>query len=110
MPQTLTSLLVHLVFSTKERIPIITPEVEPDQFAYIGGILKNHGSRLLDAGGTRDHIHLLGSQSKNIAVAALLKDVKKDSSSWIKNAWTRIQKLSLAGWLWSIFIWCPGFA
>ena len=84
MSQTLTSLLVHLVFSTKERIPIITPEVEPDLFAYIGGILRNHQSRLLDAGGTHDHVHLLVSQSKNIAVAQLLKEVKGSSSSWIK--------------------------
>jgi REP-associated tyrosine transposase len=84
MSQTLTSLLVHLVFSTKNREQIITPEVEPDLFAYIGGILKNNQSRLLDAGGTSDHVHLLVSQSKNIALSALLKDVKKDSSLWIK--------------------------
>jgi REP-associated tyrosine transposase len=40
MSQTLTSLLVHLVFSTKNREPVITPDVEPNLFAYIGGILK----------------------------------------------------------------------
>ncbi len=84
MAQTLTSLLVHLIFSTKNRARLITPEVEPDLFAYIGGILKNYQSRLLDAGGTSDHVHLLVSQSKNIALSELLKDVKKDSSSWIK--------------------------
>lgn len=84
MSQTLTSLLVHLVFSTKNRAPIITPEVEPHLYAYMGGILKNLQSRLLDAGGTDDHVHLLVSQSKNIAVSELLKDLKKDSSSWIK--------------------------
>ena len=50
----------------------------------MGGILKNHESRLLDAGGTADHVHLLISQSKNIALSTLMKDVKKDSSSWIK--------------------------
>jgi REP element-mobilizing transposase RayT len=83
MAQTLTSLLVHLIFSTKNRARLITPEVEPELFAYIGGILKNNQSRLL-AGGTSDHVHLLVSQSKNIAVSELLKDVKKDSSSWIK--------------------------
>ena len=85
MSQTLTSLLVHLVFSTKHREPIITPEVEPHLFAYIGGILKNNQSRLLDAGGTRDHVHLLISQSKNVALSNLLKDVKGDSSVWIKS-------------------------
>ena len=49
-----------------------------------GGILKNNSSPLLAAGGTSDHVHLLVSLSKNIALSILLKDVKKDSSSWIK--------------------------
>ena len=84
MAQSLVSLMVHVIFSTKNREPLITPEIEPELFAYIGGILKNHDSRLLDAGGTADHVHLLVSQSKNVALSSLMKDVKKDSSSWIK--------------------------
>ncbi len=75
--------MVHVV-STKNREPLITQEIEPELFAYIGGILKNNESRLLDAGGTADHVHLLISQSKNLALSSLMKDVKKDSSSWIK--------------------------
>ena len=86
MSQTLTSLLAHLVFSTKNRTLIITPEIEPELFAYMGGILKNYESRLLDAGGTSDHVHLLVSQSKNIALAKLMKEVKQGSSLWIKTA------------------------
>ena len=84
MAQTLVCLMTHVIFSTKNREPLITPEIEPELFAYIGGILKNHDSRLLDAGGTADHVHLLVSQSKNVALSSLMKDVKKDSSSWIK--------------------------
>ena len=84
MAQTLTSLLVHIVFSTKYRERIITPDIEPDLFAYIGGILRNNNSRLLSARGTSDHVHLLVSQSKNIALSELVMDVKKDSSSWLK--------------------------
>jgi len=77
MAQTLVSLLVHVIFSTKNREFLITPNVEPELFAYIGGILKNNESPLLDAGGTLDHVHLLISQSKNIALSSLMKDVKK---------------------------------
>ena len=84
MAQTLVSLMAHVIFSTKNREPFITPETEPELFAYIGGILKNHESRLLDAGGTADHVHLLISQSKNVSLSSLMKDVKKDSSAWIK--------------------------
>ena len=84
MAQTLVSLLVHVIFSTKNRQSLVTPEIEPELFAYMGGILKNNASRLLDAGGTSDHIHLLISQSKNIGLSVLMKDLKKDSSVWIK--------------------------
>jgi REP element-mobilizing transposase RayT len=84
MAQTLVSLLVHVIFSTKNREPFITPGIEPELFAYMGGILKNQNSRLLDAGGTADHVHLLISQSKNVSLSSLMKDLKKDSSFWIK--------------------------
>ena len=76
--------MVHVIFSTKNREPFITLEIEQELFAYVGGILKNHESRLLEAGGTADHVHLLISQAKNVSLSALMKDVKKDSSSWIK--------------------------
>ena len=91
MAQTLVSLMVHIIFSTKDREKFITPEIEPELFAYIGGILKNHESRLLDAGGTSDHVHLLVSQSKNLSLSALMKDVKKDSSLWIKTKASRFR-------------------
>ncbi len=84
MAQTLVSLMVHVIFSTKNREPFISPEIESELFAYMGGILKNHESRLLNAGGTSDHVHLLISQSKNVALSTLLKDVKRGSSAWLK--------------------------
>ena len=84
MAQTLVRLLAHIVFSTKNREPFITPQIEPELFAYIGGILNNNGCRLLQAGGTADHVHLLVSQSKNLGLSSLMMDVKKDSSLWIK--------------------------
>ncbi|HLL77663.1 MAG TPA: IS200/IS605 family transposase [Pyrinomonadaceae bacterium] len=84
MAQTLVSLLVHVVFSTKNRADLITPEIEPDLFAYVGAILKNHESRGLAAGGTANHMHLLVSLSKNVALSALVAEVKKSTSKWIK--------------------------
>ena len=84
MAQTLVSLLVHVIFSTKHRADLIRPEIEPELFAYIGGILKNHESRLLAINGTANHLHLLISQSKNVALSALVAEIKRDSSKWIK--------------------------
>lgn len=84
MASTLTSILLHIVFSTKSREPTISESIEPDLYSYIGGICRNHGCRLLDAGGTADHVHLLVSLGKTISVAELLMQVKRDSSRWIK--------------------------
>ncbi len=84
MAQTLTCLKVHVVFSTKDRRPIITPEIEPELYAYLGGTMRNLDSRCLAAGGARDHVHLLISLSKNIALSRLMEEIKKSSSKWIK--------------------------
>jgi REP element-mobilizing transposase RayT len=84
MAQTLVSLLVHVVFSTKNRADIIPPEIERDLFALMAGILRNKESRLLAAGGTANHVHLLISQSKNISLSLLIQELKKSTSKWIK--------------------------
>lgn len=83
MPQSLVKMLAHIVFSTKDRVKIITPEIEPLLFGYIGGIIRNNGARLIIAGGTADHIHLLISLGR-IDVGELIGDIKRDSSRWIK--------------------------
>ena len=84
MAQTLVSLLVHVVFSTKHREDFINPEIEDDLYAYLGGVARKHQSHLLAAGGTANHVHLLLSQSKNVALSPLIMELKKASSVWIK--------------------------
>ena len=84
MAQTLTRLLVHVVFSTKERRNLITAAVEPQLHAYLGGICRNRESPALAIGGTKNHVHLLISLSKSIALSDLMMTLKRDSSKWIK--------------------------
>lgn len=91
MTQTLTRLLTHVVFSTKDRRNLIPHGIESDLHAYLGGICRNQSSPALAIGGTENHVHLLISLSKNIAVADLLMDVKKDSSKWIKSKGTEFE-------------------
>jgi len=95
MAQTLVSLLIHTVFSTKNREPMITSEVEPELYAYLGGTLKNLDSRCLAVGGTENHIHLLVSQSKKITLSHVMEEVKKSSSKWIKTKGSAFQSF---GW------------
>lgn len=85
MATTLVSLLVHVIFSTKNRADIITPEIEPGLYEYMGGIARNHKSRLLAANGTANHSHLLISLGKTIALSELIAEIKRDSSKWAKD-------------------------
>ena len=84
MSQTLVKLYVHLVFSTKHRLPLITPEIESGLHGYMTGIVQGMGCKLVRIGGVADHVHMLVLLSKNLALSELLQAVKKDSSKWIK--------------------------
>ena len=84
MAQTLTRILIHLIFSTKNRVDLITPEIEPELYPYMGGIARNLESPALAINGTANHVHLLVSLSKNLALSKFLEHLKKDSSIWIK--------------------------
>ncbi len=83
MPQSFVCMHCHIVFSTKGREPWLTDELLPRLFAYIGGIVRAHGSVLVAAGGVPDHVHLLVSLSKESSIADLLREIKANSSRWI---------------------------
>ena len=83
MPQSFTCLHYHLVFSTKNRVPAITADLQGRLYEYIGGIVRSEKGILLAAGGMPDHIHLLCSLSKEVAVAAALRVIKANSSGWV---------------------------
>lgn len=84
MASTLTKILLHITFSTKHRAPLIPPEIEADLYAYIGGICRRMESPLLAMNGTADHVHMLVSLAKTVALSDLMLNIKRDSSKWIK--------------------------
>ena len=97
MSQTLVEIIVHVVFSTKNRENLIAPEIEKELFAYVGGILRKHESVLLSANGTENHVHLLILQSKKIALSDLVREVKRASSLWIKQKDKKFEKFHWQG-------------
>ena len=84
MASTLTKILLHITYSTKNRDAPISAEIEPDLFAYIGGICRHMESPLSAMNGTADHVHMLVSLSKSVALSDLMLNIKRDSSKWIK--------------------------
>ena len=84
MPQSLSSVLIHLIFSTKNREPFISAAVERELHRYMAKILRALKSPSLTIDGTTDHLHILFSLSRVIKIADLVQEVKTDSSKWIK--------------------------
>ncbi len=84
MPQSLSNVLIHFVFSTKERYPFIQNDVEDKLYQYITGICHALKCPLHQIGGVSDHVHILLSLSRNIAISDLIGDIKAGSSQWIK--------------------------
>lgn len=95
MPQSLSSILIHLVFSTKRREPLIVPEIESELYAYLIGIFRNRQCPSLIVGGTRDHVHSLFVLHRTVSVAEIVEEVKKSSSKWIKT-----QSAEFGGFQW----------
>ncbi len=83
MAGTFTKLWYHLVFSTKHRANLITPELQPRLHEYLGGIVRAAGGTALEIGGTSDHVHLLVRWRADEAVSELLRRVKRNSSAWL---------------------------
>lgn len=84
MPQSLAQILVHLVFSTKNREALLADEHRDELHGYIGGILENHKSTLLKAGSVSDHIHLLIAHPRTCAPSDLVQEIKTGSSKWLR--------------------------
>jgi putative transposase len=85
MPQSLAQIYVHLVFSTKNRAPFLKEKAFRERLhAYLKGICFNQDCPALQVGGTEDHVHILCRLSKNLAIKDLVRELKRDSSSWVK--------------------------
>ena len=78
-----TNLLYHIVFSTKDRRPLITPEYEVRLYDYIGGTLRRAGGISLELNGTEDHIHLLAKLRPDRALSDVLRDLKANATGWM---------------------------
>jgi putative transposase len=85
MPQSLSKILLHLVFSTKDRRPFLRDQTLRDEMhKYIGGILNGLDCPPVVVGGVEDHVHALCILSRTCTPADMVKEVKRGSSLWIK--------------------------
>jgi putative transposase len=99
MPQSLSKVYIHIIFSTKNRYPFISNEIKDELCSYISGILINIQSDVIKINGTKDHLHFLCTLPRTISIAKLLEEIKKSSSKWIKTK----------GNEWDKFAWQDGY-
>ena len=86
MPHSLAEIYMHIVFSTKGRVPFLNDrEIRSEMHAYLAGACRNMKCPPLIVGGVEDHVHVLCRYGRTITIANLLKGLKQESSKWVKD-------------------------
>ena len=84
MPQSLSQVILHIVFSTKDRRPWLAPAIRPRMHAYLATVCRDCGCEAYRVGGVADHAHIAARLARTIGQSELLEKIKKTSSAWIK--------------------------
>jgi putative transposase len=115
MAQSLAKILLHLVFSTKDRKPFLRDQPLRDELhRYLGGILTNLECQPLIVGGVEDHVHLLFAHPRTATVADVVKELKRGSTVWLKTKAPAEEEVGNRGGRWtgeplSEFAWQNGY-
>jgi REP element-mobilizing transposase RayT len=84
MPQSLSNVIVHIIFSTKNREPWLDAATRPRMHAYLATICRDLDAEVLCVGGVADHVHIVTTLPRTVSQAQLIEGIKKPSSKWIK--------------------------
>jgi len=95
MPQSLSKVILHIIFSTKNREPWLDYDMQPRMHAYLATICRDLGTEFVRVGGVADHVHIVTTLPRTLSQAELIEQIKKISSKWIKTIDTRYR-----GFLW----------
>jgi putative transposase len=80
MSQSLSLVILHLVFSTKQRFPFLKGEIRPRTHTYLAALCRDLGAECFRTGGTSDHVHIAASLPRTLSQAQMLEAIKKKSS------------------------------
>ena len=94
MSKSYTNLLYHIVFSTKERQPIITADYQSRLYDYIGGVIRGQGGISLGINGMEDYVHVLAKLRPDKALSDVLRDLKSNASAWMRDVFPAIKDFS----------------
>ena len=94
MSDSYTNLLYHIVFSTKDRRPLITAERELRLYDYIGGAIRGMGGISLELNGAEDHVHILAKLRPDRALSDVLRDLKANATGWMHEVFPTLKQFS----------------
>ena len=94
MSDSYTNLLYHIIFSTKDRRPLITEDCQPRLYDYMGGTIRRLGGISLELNGTEDHVHLLTKLRADKALSDVLRDLKANASGWMHDVFPESKAFS----------------
>ena len=94
MANTFSCLNIHCVFSTKERVLVLNPDIRERLWPYMGGIAKQNGMIPKCIGGVSDHVHLLVTLPTRLAVAKAVQLIKAGSSAWIHQTFPNLRNFA----------------
>jgi REP element-mobilizing transposase RayT len=84
IPQSLSRVIVHIIFSTKDREPWLGSDVGPRMHSYLATVCRDLGAELVGVGGVADHVHIVTTLPRTVSQAQLIEQIKRASSKWIK--------------------------
>ena len=87
MSRTFSQLFTHIVFSTKDRTPLIVPDLKPELHAYLGGLTRELKGKALTINGMEEHVHLLVSLPPAISISHALRFIKTNACKWVHEKW-----------------------
>jgi len=94
MPDSYTNLVYHIVFSTKDRRPLIKADHQVRLYDYIGGTIRAAGGISLELNGTEDHVHLLAKLRPDRALSDVLRDLKANATGWMHDVFLSLKNFS----------------
>ena len=100
MPQSLAKIYLHIIFSTKNRDPLIEAELDSELYAYLGSICRSMHCPPIEIGGSSDHIHVACCLGRSTTASKMVEELKSHSSKWIKSKGQR----------YTSFYWQKGYA
>ncbi len=94
MAQSLSKIIIHIIFSTKNRYPFINARIRDELHKYLAGICKNLGCFVHIINSSTDHVHIVCELHRTLPVSKLLEEIKKSSSRWLKTKGGILSKFS----------------